>query len=76
MQEFYDKSLEILKSGKNFMFASIFDSQSSVQRTTVLKQKGFILDGFNKVHNSTETPEEIAVSIAAELIKVRKERLI
>jgi len=47
-----------------------------------LKQEGFTLDDFNKVHNpigleiGAETPEEIAVSIAAELIKVRRERMI
>ena len=46
-----------------------------------LKQEGFTLDDFNKVHNpigleiGAETPEEIAVSIAAELIKVRRERM-
>jgi xanthine dehydrogenase accessory factor len=47
-----------------------------------LKQEGFTLDDFNKVYNpigleiGAETPEEIAVSIAAELIKVRRERMI
>jgi xanthine dehydrogenase accessory factor len=47
-----------------------------------LKEEGFTLDDFNKVHNpigleiGAETPEEIAVSIAAELIKVRRERMI
>lgn len=46
-----------------------------------LKQDGFTIDDFNKVHNpigieiGAETPEEIAVSIAAELIKVRRERM-
>jgi xanthine dehydrogenase accessory factor len=46
-----------------------------------LKQDGFTLDDFNKVHNpigleiGAETPEEISVSIAAELIKVRRERM-
>ena len=47
-----------------------------------LKEEGFTLDDFNKVHNpigieiGAETPEEIAVSIGAELIKVRRERMI
>jgi Xanthine and CO dehydrogenases maturation factor, XdhC/CoxF family len=47
-----------------------------------LKQEGFTIDDFNKVHNpigleiGAETPEEISVSIAAELIKVRRERMI
>lgn len=46
-----------------------------------LVKAGFTLDDFNKVHNpigleiGAETPEEIAVSIAAELIKVRRERM-
>lgn len=45
-----------------------------------LKNEGFTIDDFNKVHNpigleiGAETPEEIAISIAAELIKVRRER--
>jgi xanthine dehydrogenase accessory factor len=44
--------------------------------------EGFTIDDFNKVHNpigleiGAETPEEISVSIAAELIKVRRERMI
>ena len=47
-----------------------------------LKKDGFTIDDFNKVHNpigleiGAETPEEISVSIAAELIKVRRERMI
>ena len=46
-----------------------------------LKKDGFTIDDFNKVHNpigleiGAETPEEIAVSISAELIKVRRERM-
>lgn len=46
-----------------------------------LKQEGFTVEDFNKVHNpigleiGAETPEEIAVSIAAELIKIRRERM-
>ena len=48
---------------------------------SALKQAGFTLEDFNKVHNpigleiGAETPEEIAVSIAAELIKERRERM-
>lgn len=47
-----------------------------------LKEDGFTDDDFNKVHNpigleiGAETPEEISVSIAAELIKVRRERML
>lgn len=47
-----------------------------------LKEEGFTIDDFNKVHNpigleiGAETPEEISVSIAAELIKIRRERMI
>lgn len=47
-----------------------------------LKKDGLTIDDFNKVHNpigleiGAETPEEISVSIAAELIKVRRERMI
>lgn len=46
-----------------------------------LEQEGFTVEDFNKVHNpigleiGAETPEEIAVSISAELIKVRRERM-
>lgn len=46
-----------------------------------LKKDGFTIDDFNRVHNpigleiGAETPEEIAISIAAELIKVRRERM-
>ena len=45
-----------------------------------LKEDGFAIDDFNKVHNpigleiGAETPEEISVSIATELIKIRKEK--
>ncbi|AGF54480.1 xanthine dehydrogenase accessory factor [Clostridium saccharoperbutylacetonicum] len=48
----------------------------------VLKEEGFTVEDFNKVHNpigleiGAETPEEISVSIAAELIKVRRERML
>ncbi|MCE5221359.1 MAG: XdhC family protein [Clostridium sp.] len=47
-----------------------------------LKEEGFTVDDCNKVYNpigleiGSETPEEIAVSIAAELIKIRRERMI
>lgn len=47
-----------------------------------LKEDGFTDDDFNKVHNpigleiGAETPEEISVSIAAELIKIRRERML
>lgn len=46
-----------------------------------LKQEGFTEDDFNRVHNpigieiGAETPEEIAVSIAAELIAFRSKRM-
>jgi len=46
-----------------------------------LKQEGFTLDDFNRVYNpigleiGAETPEEIAISIGAELIQVRRERM-
>jgi len=46
-----------------------------------LKEEGFTMEDFIKVHNpigleiGAETPEEIAVSISAELIKVRGERI-
>ncbi len=46
-----------------------------------LQKDGFTIDDFNRVHNpigleiGAETPDEIAVSIAAELIKVRHERI-
>lgn len=47
---------------------------------SALKPEGFTRGDFNMVHNpigleiGAETPEEIAISIAAELIKVRKEQ--
>lgn len=64
MKEFYRKGLIILGKRKN---NAVFEA---------LRQDGFTLDDFNKAHNpagldiGAETPEEIAVSTAAELINV------
>ena len=47
MKEFYKERLELLKSGENFVLASIFDSQGSAPRTTgarmIIRKNGSII---------------------------------
>ena len=74
------------KDDDDGLIVSIYDNyiqlgSGNQQRPVFLKKDGFTIDDFNRVHNpigleiGAETPEEIAISIAAELIKVRRERM-
>lgn len=62
----------------NFKYIGLMGSKAKVKNIiTEIKQMGFTEDQINKIHMpigieiNSETPEEIAISIAAEIIKIR-----
>jgi xanthine dehydrogenase accessory factor len=67
---------------KNLAYLGLLGSKKKVEKMfTDLLQEGVSKDTLNKIHApigmpvKSQTPEEIAVSIAAEIIKVKNERL-
>ncbi|MEJ8553019.1 XdhC family protein [Tepidibacter sp. Z1-5] len=77
MKELYNEGYELLNKGESFVLATLYNSKGSAPRTAGARM--IVKDdlNFNKVYNpigleiNAGTPEEIAISIAAELIKVR-----
>ncbi len=62
----------------NFKYIGLMGSKAKVKNIIAeIKQMGFTEDQINKIHMpigieiNSETPEEIAISIAAEIIKIR-----
>lgn len=73
-----DKQVLVPLLGKKFKFLGVLGSRSKLKvMFKVLKNEGFSEDVLSKVHApiglfiKSKTPEEIAVSVAAQLIKVK-----
>jgi xanthine dehydrogenase accessory factor len=74
MENLYAKMVELLEKNESFAVATIFDKTGSAPRTEgakmIVRADGTIFG----TNIGAETPEELAVSIVAELIKVRADR--
>lgn len=67
--------------GKNFKYIGMMGSKAKVKNVmNDLRQLGYTEEQLNKIHSpigieiNSETPEEIAISIAAEIIKIRNSK--
>jgi xanthine dehydrogenase accessory factor len=67
--------------GKQFRYLGLLGSKSKIEKMfSGLSNEGFAPEELKKIHApagldiKSETPEEIAVSIAAEIIKVKNKR--